>query len=60
MKVQCCVCKKIRRDTGWRTPTTEELFDPRASHGYCPQCAEKAFGEIRRCKNKVESTTNSR
>lgn len=59
MKVQCCVCKKIRRDAGWGTTTAEELFDPRASHGYCPECAEKAFGELRRGRRKPETTAKS-
>ena len=47
MVVQCCVCKKVRRQSGeWAAfapPTPSET-----SHGYCPRCAEIALAEIRR------------
>ncbi|MBN2307414.1 MAG: hypothetical protein JXR94_00495 [Candidatus Hydrogenedentes bacterium] len=48
MIVQCCVCKKVRKDGHWvelRTPLRKGAF---VSHGYCPVCAAKAFEEVRR------------
>lgn len=51
MLTQCCVCKKIRsRDMGWNPPLEHEqhLIDlGNVSHGYCPQCFEKAVVELR-------------
>lgn len=46
MKVQCCVCNKIREDGQWvaAAPVTQ---DDAVSHGYCPTCLEQAHREIR-------------
>lgn len=47
MTIQCCVCKKVRREERWTRATQKELRDEAVSHGYCPSCAKKAFAEIR-------------
>jgi hypothetical protein len=46
MTVQCCCCKKIRKDDRWVMTTVPES-QMRISHGYCPTCAAKVFAEIR-------------
>ena len=47
MVVQCCVCKKIRKNDAWimAAPTTHR--EAVTSHGYCPNCAKDAFREIK-------------
>ncbi len=47
MKVQCCVCKKIRIDGVWTAPTVSQIGKEQVSHGYCPACADDAFAELR-------------
>jgi len=47
MKVKCCVCDKVRKDGTWVPAEPQERFDGNVSHGYCPECAETAFREIR-------------
>ena len=47
MKVQCCVCGRIREGTKWRFETTFDAVCEDTSHGYCPVCAAKAFEDIR-------------
>jgi len=47
MIVKCCVCHKVRENEAWRSAEPAELTDQSVSHGYCPDCAEAAFREIR-------------
>lgn len=47
MKVQCCVCKKVRDEVGWVTPEPGALQGQPVSHGYCPSCLDEAHREIR-------------
>ena len=45
----CAVCKKIKDDNGfWRSVETYLTKHPEAdfTHGYCPECAKKAFSEL--------------
>jgi hypothetical protein len=37
----------MRKDGVWVPPEPQERFDGNVSHGYCPECAETAFREIR-------------
>ena len=49
MIVQCCVCEKVREDDRWFVlgkPVDRE--ETQVSHGYCPECADAAFGELYR------------
>jgi hypothetical protein len=44
----CCVCKKIRTETKeWEQIESyiSKRTDTKFSHGYCPECAAKAFKE---------------
>lgn len=44
----CCVCKKIRKEDGsWQQMESyiSDHSDTRFSHGYCPECAQKAMEE---------------
>jgi hypothetical protein len=48
MVVQCCVCKKVRQQSGiWIRTNLSAEAARETSHGYCPRCAETAFSEIR-------------
>ncbi len=47
MKVQCCVCKRTKRDGTWQ-PALH--IDNEASHTYCPDCSRKALAEIKAFK----------
>ena len=47
MKVQCCVCKRVRKDGRWVRESREDLRAESTSHGYCPRCADKVLQEIR-------------
>lgn len=52
MIVQCCVCEKVREDGHWFVLANP--VDPHTtavSHGYCPICADEAFGELYRRSN---------
>lgn len=47
----CASCKKIRDDQGYWTQIEKYIFehtDTRFSHGICPDCSEKIYGEIAR------------
>lgn len=49
MIVQCCVCEKVREDGRWFV--LAKPVDPHEtaiSHGYCPSCADEAFGALYR------------
>lgn len=48
MKVQCCVCHKLREGDQWKKAQPGETSGERISHGYCPKCAAQAFQKIRR------------
>ena len=57
MIVQCCVCEKVRKENQWFV--TAKPVDPHetaVSHGYCPACADKAFGELYRRARKRENS----
>jgi hypothetical protein len=47
MKVQCCVCKKVRTEGSWETVPGPFTGGEPISHGYCPVCADAAFAELR-------------
>lgn len=47
MVTQCCVCKKYRAGTRWGHMADTQQLKNGVSHGYCPDCAEKAFEEVR-------------
>ncbi len=45
----CCVCKKVRDGvSSWSRLEAyfKEQWDVEFSHGYCPECYQKAFGEL--------------
>lgn len=49
MLIQCCVCKRIRRDEIWVDSHWVDLTrENHMSHGYCPACAEAAYSNFRR------------
>lgn len=44
IKMQCCVCYKIKTDGEWK-----EMSDPHlifGTHGYCQECRKKVEREI--------------
>lgn len=47
MKVQCCVCQRVRTPEGWAETPKPKAIREHVSHGYCPQCAAKAMEEVR-------------
>lgn len=47
--VQCCDCKKVRIDDKqniWKYKPIPDYCKKNISHGYCPDCFEKAIKEI--------------
>jgi len=46
MRVQCCVCKKVKNGGTWREAPEAQLADL-ASHSYCPVCLAEAERNIR-------------
>ncbi|GMU92264.1 MAG: hypothetical protein AMXMBFR4_13220 [Candidatus Hydrogenedentota bacterium] len=48
MIVQCCVCEKVREGGQWFLLSKPVQMDETISHGYCPDCAAEAFGELYR------------
>jgi methyl-accepting chemotaxis protein len=55
----CCSCKKIRDDKGyWQQVEhfVEAHIDVRFSHGLCPDCIVKLYGDILSSKAKRDST----
>lgn len=44
MKVQCCVCKRVKEDGLWGNAM--ELPRREVSHTYCPKCLEDATAEM--------------
>ena len=56
----CCVCNKIRDDKNyWQRVESyiAQRSDAQFSHGYCPDCFEKALQEV--AQVKAERTTGS-
>ena len=47
MKIQCCVCYKIRSGDEWRRSRRGELNGERVSSTYCRPCALRARNELR-------------
>ena len=48
MKVQCCVCKRVRQeDEKWAREGKARVQPNSVSHGYCPRCAARVLAEIR-------------
>jgi hypothetical protein len=47
MQVQCCVCKRVRKEDRWVRANRAEALNPSVSHGYCPRCASKVLEDIR-------------
>lgn len=47
MIVQCCVCEKVRKENQWFVQSKPvDPHETAVSHGYCPSCADEAFGEL--------------
>ena len=46
LKVQCCMCKRVRVGDEWLSPVNRITLDDKISHGYCPTCAAQAFAQI--------------
>ena len=52
----CCHCKKIRDDAGyWQNVETyiSAHTGTEFSHGYCPDCMEKALAEVEEAEKKI-------
>lgn len=49
MKIQCCVCRKVRGRSGWVDARQAAELEP-VSHGYCPACLAQAYKKIRATK----------
>ena len=47
MKVQCCMCYRIRLGEAWRRAQPEELNGERVSSTYCRPCAVRARNDLR-------------
>lgn len=47
MKVQCCVCKRIRLGNRWYSPQGRIAPHDCISYGYCPECAADAAEKLR-------------
>ena len=46
MKVQCCVCHKVREGKTWSADDSYDVPRKDVSHGYCPKCEAKAIAEL--------------
>ena len=52
----CCRCKKIRDDAGyWQGVETyiSAHTGTEFSHGFCPDCMEKALAEVEEAERKI-------
>lgn len=59
MITQCCVCKKIKRESDARwTASKAELTGETVSHGYCPSCAEEVMRRFDTYYPPMESPRN--
>lgn len=47
MVIQCCVCKKFRQEDRWLHLDEVVYQGGPISHGYCPECAARAFEAVR-------------
>jgi len=45
MRTICCVCQRVKGEDGW--VLVAGLVASRLSHGYCPECYEKAMDALR-------------
>mgnify|MGYP006300070543 CR=1 FL=1 len=45
MKVQCCVCKRVREDGKWISRNLDASDS--ISHTYCPACLEASMADMR-------------
>ena len=52
MKIQCCKCNRFKAGDRWVLKAPPMRKDERVSHGYCPECATKAFEEIRELEER--------
>ncbi len=41
MRTVCCVCHRVKGEDGW--VRVAGMIAGRLSHGYCPECYEKAM-----------------
>ena len=61
MKVQCCVCKKVREGGQWDYPAQALPSELEVSHGYCPECAAEAFAQLtampQRARRRVKGSS---
>ena len=57
LEVQCCVCRRLRREDDWVVVANPDAYAAAASHGYCPECAQQAFEEIRKARNAGKTYT---
>lgn len=57
MHVQCCVCKKFKKNEEWmETPShSQEFREAKISHTYCPHCLSQAMEEIKRERQAATS-----
>jgi hypothetical protein len=57
----CSSCKKIRDDKGYWNQLEQYIYEhseAKFSHGVCPECAEKLYGELyKKMKNKQDVTS---
>ena len=56
MEVMCCVCNRIKNQSGWCLETYQGNED--ISHGYCPDCGEKLLAKLRRITHAVKVRTS--
>jgi hypothetical protein len=55
MWIQCCVCKRIRQEGQWIAPDRLGVNGTPVSHGYCPECAARAFEQVRAWKHELKT-----
>lgn len=44
MRTICCVCQRVKGEDGW--VRVAGMIASRLSHGYCPECYEKAMDAL--------------
>lgn len=45
MRTVCCVCQRLKGEKGW--VRVAGVIASRLSHGYCPECYQKAMDTLR-------------
>lgn len=63
LRVECCVCRKVRIDSLWVREDPDSSRQKDTSHTYCPSCLDGFYKEIglrdgavgQSCKNLVPS-----